>query len=240
MNGSAALTLFRASRDWRPYLVAVALATVAGVLLGRTNAGFSSFVGYYGPLALAIALIGGLFEYSQRGSVWLVLAQRPGSETKRLWSILGYAAVAYLAASAVLLAGVLTGVALNSEAGELTLSAMLVVLPLWTVMIGFAVAATSTLVHQRSGALALCWIISPLLLGMTQTSLGFSDSIRHAIEFVLPPFDAVFQFAAVLRGDRSDDALRFTAHLIVFPLLCLLILRWRISVLARPDRVRSE
>lgn len=240
MNRAAAVTLLRASRDWRPYGVAVAVASLAAVLLGRNNIGFSSFVGYYGPLALAIAVIGGLFEYSQRASVWLLVAQRRGAETTRLWSILAFAAALYLAATSLLLTGVLAGIALNADAPAPTLRATIVVLPLWTVMIGFAVAVTSTMVRTRSGALALCWIVSPLLLEMAQTSLGFSATFRHAIEFLLPPFDAVFQFGAVLRGDRPEQALRFTAQLVFFPVMCLLLLRWRIAILATPDRVRIE
>jgi hypothetical protein len=240
VNRVAALTLFRASRDWRPYFIAVAVAAVAGVLLGRNNIEFSSFVGYYGPVALAIAIIGGVFEYSQRGSVWLMLAQRPGGEQRRLWTILGFAAAAYLAANAVMLSGVVAGIAINPDESASRARGALLVLPLWAVMIAFATAAASTITRGRSAAISILWILSPFIIGMVQTSLGFSDSIRRALEFLLPPFEAVFQLPAVLRGDRPDQAVLFSAQLVSFPILCLLILRWRIAILAKPDRIRSE
>lgn len=240
MNRSALFVLLRAARDWRPFWVAIAVSAAAGLLLGRTNVTVSTFLGYYGPPALAITLIGGLVEYSQRGSVWMLVAQRPGMESRRLWSIVAFAAALYLAASATLMLGVLGGIALNADAPQELTRSSVVVFPLWVVMVGFAVAFTSTLSRTRTAALSVGWIISPLVLELIQGSLGFSLSIQHAIEFLLPPFNAVFQFGAVLRGDRAEHALRYTLQLISFPILCLAVLHWRINSLAKPDRIRIE
>jgi len=240
MNRKAVFTLLRACRDWRPLIASLAIAATIGLVLGRNSTSAIGFVAYYGPPLIAISVIGGLFEYAQRGSVWLLVAQRPGSEAARLWSLLGFAGLLYLCASAIVLAGALSGVALNDEYTPIAQRAAFVVFPLWAVMIGFAVATTTTLVRTRSAGVSLAWVMSPFIVALAQGSLGFSDTLLHALEFLMPPQQAVFQFGAVLRGDRPEQALRFSAQLVSFPILCLAVIRWRISVLSKPDRIRVE
>ncbi len=240
MNRRAVLTMLRASRDWRPYAIAFALACVAGLVLGRNSTGFANVASFYGAPALAIGLIGGLLEFYQRGSVWQLVAQRPGAEANRLWSLLGSALLLYATASVLLLGCVSGGLAMNERVSPENLRAHLIHAALWTVMVGCAVALTSTLARKGTAALTVGWLFAPILLAMLHDSLGFSQAIRHAVAFALPPIDAVFGFAAVLRGEQPQDRIRFIAHLLSFPLLCLLLLHWRITILAKPDRVRSE
>lgn len=240
MNRVALLTMLRASRDWRPFVVVlVAVASVA-LWVGRSGSGLWSAIGFYGPVALAVSTIGGIFAYSQRGAVWLMLAQRSGTETRRLWTILGFAFGLYIASNAMLLAGAVGGLALNPTVPREVLLGHVVSLVLWALVVGCAVAVTSSVARNGTTALSVSWVFAPMAIGLLAESVGMPASVRHGVEFLMPPFNAVFGAGAVIRGESAELSPTYFAQLLTFPLLCLVLLYWRVRVLARPDQIRSE
>ncbi len=240
MTAREVLVVFRAARDWRGVVSTVLLAALAAAALGSGGESIIGFVGYYGPPVVAIAVIGRTLEYSQRSSAWVMLAQRPESDVRRSWSILGVGAVVYLALSAILMSGAMVGILRSTDLPSTALRSHLISMPLWIVIAGCTVAVASTGARTGTAGLAVGWFLAPFLIAFLKSSLGFSDRLEGALQFLTPPFDAVLLMPRVLRGELPGQAALRVAQLVSFPLLCLVLLRWRLGVLARPDRERTE
>ncbi len=240
MTAREVLLVCRAARDWRVLGGTVVLAAIAAAVLASGGESVIGFVGYYGPPMVAISVMGRTFEYSQRSSVWVMLAQRPGSDVRRAWSILGVGAAVSLALSAILLVGALVGILRSPDLPATAFRSHLIAMPLWTVVVACAVAVASTAARTGTAGVAIGWLITPFLIAFLKSAFGFSDQVESALQFLAPPFDAVLHFPAVLRGEMPEQAALRTAQLASFPVLCLFLLRWRIGVRARPDRDRVE
>lgn len=240
MSALGTLTVVRAARDWRPLVVGLAAMAILAFVLGKSQVGFVKFVLFYGPPLLAVTILGGLVEYSQRASVWLLLAQRPGRMTGATWSLLGAGLGAYVLAIGLTAGAGLLGASLNAEVTRSEWWALVVTAIAWVVVVGSAVAVTSTLARTGTAAVSLLWLVSPVLLAFVQDAVGFGDVVRYLIAFLLPPFDAVFELPKLIRGEVPEHALRYAAQLLTFPLLCAAVLGWRIRVLSRPERPRAD
>ncbi|MBP7549071.1 MAG: hypothetical protein KA761_02225 [Gemmatimonadaceae bacterium] len=240
MTAKEVWLVFRAARDWRVLGATVVLAALAAAVLASGGESVIGFVGYYGPPMVAISVMGRTFEYSQRSSVWMMLAQRPGSDVRRAWSILGVGAAVSLALSAILLVGAMVGILRSPDLPPTAFRSHLLSMPLWSVIVACAVAVTCTAARAGTAGIAVGWLIAPLLVAFLKSALGFSDQMENALQFLAPPFDAVLRFPAVLRGELPEEAALRSAQLVSFPFLCFLLLRWRLRVLGRPDQARVE
>ncbi|MFN0098845.1 MAG: hypothetical protein ACKVS7_09240 [Gemmatimonadaceae bacterium] len=240
MTAKEVLVLFRAAQDWRAVVATVVLAALGAATLGRGSESIIGFVGYYGPPLVAISVMGRTFEYSQRSSVWVMLAQRPESDVRRSWSVLGAGAAVYLALGTLLVAGAMIGILRSNELAPTALRSHLISMPLWLVIAGCAVATASTTARAGTAGLAIGWLLTPFLIAMLKAGLGFSEQVSNALQFLAPPFDAVLLLPAVLRGELAEQAALRISQVVSFPLLCFAVMRWRISVRARPDQNRVE
>lgn len=240
MTAREVLVLFRATQDWRALVGTVLLAALAAAALGSGGESIIGFVGYYGPPLVAISVMGRTFEYSQRSSVWVMLAQRPESDVRRSWTILGVGAAVYVALSLILIAGAMVGILRSTDLPPNAFQSHLIAMPLWIAIAGCAVSVASTAARSGTAGIAIGWLVLPFLIALLKAGVGFSDGVQVALQFLAPPFDAVFLFPAVLRGEIPDQAALRTAQLVSFPLLCFLLLRWRLRVLARPDQQRVD
>ncbi len=232
--------VLRASRDWRMFAGALVGALLATLLLGPKNGAVIGFVTFYGPPILAISLMAGLWEFAQRASVWALLAQRPGAERGRWWSLMRFCLLLYAAAGALLLAATVAAMALRPGVERTTVLATAVESTLWLAMVGAAVAATSTLRPTRSAALSLLWLVMPFIVTIASDALSLPTVFRDVLGFLAPPFDAVWDYSRVLAGELPGQAALYTAQVVAFPVLCLVLVGWRIRVLAQPDRPRVE
>jgi hypothetical protein len=240
MSLNSSLTLMRAARDWRPLVGGLVAVAALALTLGRSQLGFVKFVAFYGPPLIAVSILGGLVEYSQRASVWLLLAQRPGSMVRTTWSLLGAGLGAYAAAVVVAAGAGLLGAMLNPAVTGAEWWGLLVTTVAWTAVVGSAVAVTSTMARAGTAAVSVMWLVSPVLLAFVKSAAGFSDGVGQAIGFLLPPFDAVFELPKLLRGEIAGEAPRYVAQLVTFPLLCAALLGWRLRLLSRPERPRVD
>lgn len=240
MNFRFTLTVFRAARDWRSFAVIVLATVIGAVVLGAKNSGFINAVAFYGPPLVAVAALSTPFEYSQRASVWLLIAQRPGTALRMMWQLLGTGLLVHAAASAVIIAGLVGGLAQNPEYARSVLGPNALMFVLWAFVAGCAVSVTSTLARAGSAAIAVAWFISPFVIAMLDNAIGFAAWLRTALDFLAPPFEAVFTFPHVLAGKLPDVATQHTLQLVWFPIYCFAILKWRLAVLAKPDQTRLE
>ncbi len=240
MTASEVLVLFRAAQDWRPLVGTVLLAAIAAATLGSAGESIIGFVGYYGPPLVAISVIGRTFEYSQRSSVWVMLAQRPESDVRRSWTILRVAAAVYLALSAILMAGAMVGILRSTDLPPTAFRSHLITMPVWIVIAGCAVSVASTAARAGTAGVAIGWLMAPFLIAFLKAGVGISHGVENALQFLAPPFDAVILLPAVLRGEIPEQAALRIAQIVSFPLLCFVLLRWRLRVLARPDQMRVE
>lgn len=240
MSAREVFVVMRAAQDPRGLVMTVVIAALAAAGLGSGGQSIIGFVGYYGPPLVAIFVIGRLFEYSQRSSVWVILAQRPELDVRRSWTILGVGAAVYLALSAILMAGAVVGILRNTDLPPTALRSHLITMPLWIGVAGCVVMVASATARAGTAAVAIGWLLMPFLLVFLKQGLGFSDHVEHALQFLAPPLDAVFLAPALLRGEIPGQAALRAAQLVSFPLLCFSLLRWRLRVLARPDQRRIE
>lgn len=229
---------FRAARDWRGFGASWLAVPLVAVILGPGSDGTLNVIALYGPPVLAISLMGGLWEFAQRASVWTMLAQRPGTERARWWSLHRFCLATYGGVSAVMLAGLAAGYARNPEVASPALTMLSVTL--WTAVVGAAVAFTSTIRPTRTAALSLVWLVSPFVLAVLRQAFEMPSAVNDALGFLVPPFDAAWDYARVVRGELPERAVTYSAQLLAFPVLCLLLVRWRIAVLSRPDRARAD
>lgn len=240
MTAREVLVLFRATQDWRALVGTVLLAALAAAVLSSGGESIIGFVGYYGPPLVAISVIGRSFEYSQRSSVWVMLAQRPESDVRRSWTILGVGAAVYVALSVILMAGAMVGILRSTDLPPAAFRSHLIAMPMWIAIVGCAVSVASTAARAGTAGIAIGWLMLPFLIAFLKAGFGFSDGVEAAMQFLAPPFDAVLLFPAVLRGGIPEQAVLRTAQLVSFPVLCFVLLRWRLRVLARPDQTRVE
>ncbi len=240
MTAKEVLVLFRATQDWRALVGTVLLAALAAAALGSGGESIIGFVGYYGPPLVAISVMGRTFEFAQRSSVWVMLAQRPESDVRRSWTILGVGAAVYVALSLILIAGAMVGILRSTDLPPNAFRSHLIAMPLWIAIVGCTVSVASTAARSGTAGIAIGWLVLPFLIALIKAGVGFSDGVQVALQFLAPPFDAVFLFPAVLRGEIPDQAALRTAQLVSFPLLCFILLRWRLRVLARPDQQRID
>ncbi len=240
MTAREVLVVFRATQDWRALVGTVLLAAIAAAVLGNGGESLIGFVGYYGPPLVAISVIGRSFEYSQRSSVWVMLAQRPESDVRRSWTIIGVGAAVYVALSVILMAGAMVGIHRSTDLPPTAFRLHLIAIPMWIAIAGCAVSVASTAARAGTAGIAIGWLMAPFLIAILKAGFGFSDGVESALQFFVPPFDAVLLFPAVLRGEIPEQAALRTAQLVSFPVLCFVLLRWRLRVLARPDQTRVE
>lgn len=234
------LLVLRASRDWRPFVGALVAVMLATLVLGTKHGAVIGFATFYGPPIIAISLMGGLWEFAQRASVWELLVQRPGGERRRWWSLMRVGVLLYVAAAALVLLASIAAVSLRPGADRAQVLATAIESGLWLVIVGAAVAAASTLRPTRSASLSLLWLVMPFVVTIVSTALSFPSALRDALGFFVPPFDAVWDYSRVLRGELPDRALLYTAQIVAFPLLCAVIAGWRIARLSRADQLRVD
>lgn len=234
------LVVLRALRDWRKFIAAVVVTALVAVTLGARDGGILRFILLYGIPFVSFATISALFEYSQRASVWLMLAQHPGTDVGRLWTILRVAALVYLCAILIIVGGVLGGAALNEQFSQQELATFALTAALWTLVVGCAVMLTSTAARKGTASLAIGWLAMPFLLVLLQNALGFSDQVVLGLEFLAPPFNAVFSAYQMMSGDLPERTIPYTAQLISFPVLCVVATHYRLKMLAKPDQSRIE
>lgn len=169
-----------------------------------------------------------------------MLAQRPESDVRRSWTILRVGAAVYVALSLILMAGAMVGILRSTELPPTAFRSHLVAMPLWIAIAGCAVSVASTAARAGTAGVAIGWLMSPFLIAFLKAGVGFSHGVENALQFLAPPFDAVILLPAVLRGEIPEQAALRIAQLVSFPLLCFVLLRWRLRVLARPDQMRVE
>lgn len=237
MRWRAAVLVVASSRAWRATAIAIVAVTVGGAFFAQQNETTVDVLAFYGPPLLAVTVFAGVREHLTRVAVWTGLFQRPVNEMHELMRILILRAALYLAGAALLLGGVMAGLLAGDAVPSGTLGYTLLTAVLWSVVVLFAMAAVGMLAMQGAAAMMIAWLISPLILAMLVQTLGIPDALRHAIEFLLPPVDAVFGYDEVLRGLTPDVAVRYTAQLVTFPLLCVAIVCWRLRAWARADLV---
>lgn len=240
MTAREAFVLWRAAQDWRALVATVVIAALAAAVFGSSSESLLGFVGYYGPPLVGISAIGRRFEYSQRSSVWVMLAQRPETDVRRSWSVLGVGVAMYLALSAILMVGAMVGILRSTDLPPTAFRSHLISMSLWIGIAGCAVSAASTAVRAGTAGVAIGWLLAPFLIVILKEGLGFSDHAELALQFLTPPFDAVFLAPSMLRGEIPEQATIRAAQLVSFPILCLLLIRWRLRAIARPDQRRTE
>ena len=234
------LLVLRASRDWRMCAGAWLVASLGALFVGRLNPNVPAAVAAYGLPVLAISVMGGSWEFAQRASVWTMLVQRPGAEPARLWSLLRCCLLLYVVAGGIMLAAAIGGLALAPDGGRARLLAFAIDSALWLVVVGAAVAFTSTLRPARTAALSILWLVLPFIIALLREPLALPPAVRNALGFLMPPFDAVWEYSRVVAGELPGEAALYTAQVVAFPVLCLVLVGWRIRVLAQPDRPRPE
>lgn len=239
LSWRAAVLMLACSRAWRPFALTILIVAVGGAFATRQNVSAANVLAFYGPPLLAITVFAGLRDHLSRVAVWTGLFQRPVVEVHELMRVFSLRAAIYMLGAAILLAGALSGLMISEAVPPGTLGYTMLTALLWTVVVLFATAAVSTLVAQGMAAAVIAWLIAPVVVAMLAHAMDGSALLQHAVEFVLPPFDAVFGYEAVLRGERPADAVRYTAQLLTFPLLCTAIIGWRFRVWARADLVGS-
>lgn len=235
----AAMLMLACSRAWRPFAVTVLIVAVGGAFATRQNTSAANVLAFYGPPLLAITVFAGLREHLSRLAVWTGLFQRPVVEAHELIRVLSLRAAVYVLGAAILLAGALSGLVMSAAVPPGTLGYTLLTALLWAVVVLFATATVSTLAAQGMAAAVIAWLVAPVVVALLAQAVDGSALVQHAIEFVLPPFDAVFGYDEVLRGERPEDAVRYTAQLLTFPLFCITIIWWRFRAWARADLVGS-
>lgn len=231
---AAALAL-TCSRSWRTTIIVVFATAVVGGVATRRYDGFANVLLFYGPPLLAITIFAGLREHLMRGAVWTALFQRPVDEIHELVRILTLCAALYVAGTVLLQGGVLTGLAIGGSVARVEIGYILLTAALWSIVVLFTAAAAGTLATQGAAAMVIAWLISPIAFAMLAQAVGMSDFVKHAFAFVLPPFDAVFGFSKVLRGEQPENMVRYIAQLLTFPLLCVTIIGWRFRAWSRAD-----
>lgn len=234
------LVVLRALRDWRIFTTAVALTALVAVTLGARDGNVIRIILFYGIPLACFATICALFEYSQRASVWLMLAQLPGTDVGRMWATLAAAAFVYLCATAVIVCGILGGVALNESFTTHDVVGFAVTAALWALVVGCTAVLTSTAARKGTVALAIGWLATPFVITILQQALGFSDQVTIGLEFLAPPFNAVFSARQMMSGDLPERTIPYTAQLISFPILCIVATHYRLKVLGKPDQSRIE
>ncbi|HRN52539.1 MAG TPA: hypothetical protein PK788_03535 [Gemmatimonadaceae bacterium] len=238
MNLQSSLTLYKSLRDWRPMFGGVLLAMLLAVLVGRRSIDFLSQVVFYGYPLLAIKSIADGFAFAQRAPVWAMLAQRGEPDTKAMWSLLGGGMAIYVGFALLLGVGVVVGGILPpAQEGLFSFWSRAL---LWMVVCGLAVAATATLSRRSTAGLAILWLALPFVNRVAQSSLEYSDRLRMAIDFLLPPVMSLNAFADMLAGNEVASAGTIIAHILFFPLLCATIIHVRIRALANPELPRIE
>lgn len=238
MKIRSSLTLYKALRDWRSMCGGVLLAALLAMLLGRRNIDFLRQVVFYGYPLLAIKSIADGFAYAQRAPVWAMLAQRPEPDTKTMWSVLGGGSAIYVGFALALSVGVAVGGLLAPAPGSLPDFGVRALL--WMVVSGLSVATTSTLSRQGTAGLAVLWLALPFVNRGAQSALEYSDGLRMAIDFLLPPVMSLNTLADMLAGVEVSSAGAIVAHILFFPVLCVAIIHVRIKALANPDLPRIE
>lgn len=237
MRWRAAVLVLTSSRAWGATAIALLAVTIGGGFFAQQNETTVDVLAFYGPPLLAITVFAGVREHLTRVAVWTGLFQRPVNEMHELLRILSLRAALYLVGAALLLGGAMVGLLAGDAVPSGTLGYTLLTAVLWSVVVLFAMAAVGMLATQGAAAVVIAWLISPLLLAMLVPALGISDAARHAIEFLLPPVDAVFGYDEVLRGLTPDVAVLYTVQLVTFPLLCVAIVTWRLRAWVRADLV---
>lgn len=235
MQWRAAALVLACSRAWRVTAVTVLAVAVGGAVMIRQNENVANVLAFYGPPLLAVTVFGGLSEHLARLAVWTGLFQRPVDTVPELVRVLTLRAGVYILGVALLLGGVVIGLMPGDAVPPGTLRYTILTAALWSVMVLFATSAVSTLAGQGVAGVVIAWLLSPFLLTMLMRAVEAPELVRLTVEFLLPPINAVFGFHEVLRGERPDDALRFTAQLVTFPLLCTAIVGWRLRAWARAD-----
>ncbi|HET8771635.1 MAG TPA: hypothetical protein VFM71_11685 [Gemmatimonadaceae bacterium] len=235
MQWRAAALVLACSRQWRSTVLTVLVIAVGGAFATRQNDTVANVLGFYGPPLLAVTVFAGLREHLARVAVWTGLFQRPVDEVRELVRILALCAAIYLAGVAVLVCGALTGLAMGDALVGGTWDYTVLTVVLWSVVVLFATAAASMLAAQGAAAVVIAWLISPFILTMVVQSVEIPEVAASAVAFFLPPVDAVFGYREVLHGERPDDAVRYTAQLLFFPLLCVAIIGWRLRAWVRAD-----
>lgn len=238
MNIRASLIVVRATRGWRSVVGGVLAAALMSAWLGRSNAEFLVQVAYFGFPLIAIKCIADVFQYSQRASVWSMLAQRTETDARMMWSLLGAGFLVYLCVSTVLLLALVIGGVSNPE---LTSGGTrLLLAALWMIIVGISVATTSTLSRGGTAGFAILWLVMPFVNAFVQDAAGYSNGVRDAVNFLFPPIDSLVLLPKVLDGVAPAEGTRVIAQLIFFPLLCFAITHWRLKALANPDLPRIE
>lgn len=237
MQWRAAVLVLASSRAWRATAIAILAIAVGGAFFAQQNETTVDVLAFYGPPLLAITIFAGVREHLTRVAVWTGLFQRPVNEMHELMRILSLRAALYLVGAGLLLGGAVAGLLAGDAVPSGTLGYTLLTAVLWSVVVLFAMAAVGMLTTQGAAAVVIAWLISPLILAMLVPALGIPDAVRHVIEFLLPPVDAVFGYDEVLRGLSPDDAVRYTTQLLTFPLLCIAIIGWRLRAWVRADLV---
>ncbi len=227
-------------RSWRGIVATVGAVAIATVVISRTQDGFAKVVIFYGPPLLALTVFGGLFQRIARGAVWTMLLQRPVAATAELLRITALCAVIYLLAAGIVLGSTFVGLANGDLLSPAGTHALLVASVLWMIVVLCAVIAVSTFATQGAAGIAIAWLMAPVILVLLAQSIELGDIVRHTLEFLLPPLDAVFGYSEVLRGKRPEDAMRYTAQLITFPLLCAGIVWRSFHVLARSEHTGAD
>lgn len=235
----AAMLMLACSRAWRPFAGTIVIVAVGGALATQQNTSAANVLAFYGPPLLAITVFAGLREHLSRLAVWTGLFQRPVVEVHELVRVFSLRAAVYVLGAAILLAGALCGLVLSEAVPPGTLGYTTLTALLWAVVVLFATATVSTLAAQGMAAAVLAWLVAPVVVAMLAQAVDGAAFVQHAIEFILPPFDAVFGYDEVLRGERPEDAVRYTAQLLTFPLFCTTIIWWRLRAWARADLVGS-
>jgi hypothetical protein len=238
VNLRTSLSVFRAARDWRPTIVALLAASGLSAWLGRTSADFLFQVAYLGFPLVAIYSIANVFEYAQRAPVFSILAQRAESDQRMMWSLLRAGALVYVSLCAVLLVGLIIGGALNSDPS--TGPRSLIIGLVWLLICGLSVATTSTMSRSGTAGFAILWMAMPFVSGFVQRAVGYSNTVRDALNFLFPPIDAVIVLSQLLKGEATGMRTLATAQFAFFPLLCFAIMHWRLKALANPDLPRVE
>lgn len=227
-------------RSWRGIVATVGAVAIAAVVISRTQVGFAKVVMFYGPPLLALTIFGGIFQHVARGAVWTTLLQRPVAATAELLRITALCAAIYLLAAGILLGSAFVGLASGSLLSSTGMPDLVVASGLWMIVVLCAVIAVSTFATQGAAGIAIAWLMAPVILTLIAPSIELGDIARHNLEFLLPPFDAVFGYSDVLRGKRPEVAVRYTAHLITFPLLCAGIVWRSFHVLARAEHTGAD
>ena len=240
MNWRGALLVVRTVRDWRGVLAGVLLTAIAAAVISRTQSGFAKVAIFYGPPLISLTILGGVVRHVRRPMIWRTLTQRPVGDEGELWRVAAVAGgTAGLATLAVLLAA-LVGLAANPEIPASDMRSVVVSALLWAVQSTAAVSAMCVVVLGNAAAASFAWLISPVLLALLAEGSAVIARARVAIEFVLPPLDAVVLVARAASdpGTALDGV--YLAQLVSFPILCLALIRLRFRRLARSEQLTPE